>query len=305
MNVLITGISGFVGRYLTVELIAAGHQVCGLDLDVGNLPDGVQDAVAVNLTDPAGIDAAVKQLRPDACIHLGGIASPPIGRKNPELMLNTNILGTAFILDALRRTVPECRFLLASTAFVYGRNAPGNLITEETPLAPVGIYAVSKAAADMMTLAYAREHKMHTMSARPANHTGPGQTDAFVVAAFARQIKEIAAGTRPPAMRVGNLDSERAFLDVRDVVRAYRLLIENGEAGKAYNIASPELIPIRRILKQLCEIAGVQPEIEIDPELFRPTDRVPLLDTARIRATTGWQPEIPLEQTLRDMLASS
>jgi len=303
MRVLITGISGFVGHYLTAELLAAGHTVLGIDLTLDNMPPGVSSGMQSNLTDAPSIDTAVNKLRPDACIHLGGIASPPIGRKNPQLMLNTNVLGTAFLLEALHKTVPQCRFLLASTAFVYGATATEKPITEDNPLLPSGIYAVSKAAADAMTLGYAREHRMAAMTARPANHTGPGQSAAFVVASFVQQIKAIAAGERQPLMLVGNLASRRSFMDVRDVVRAYRLLIEQGKPGRAYNIASPELVPIRFILETLCDCAGIDPEIEVDPELFRPTDCSPVLATERIKNTVGWQAEIPLKQTLHDMLA--
>ncbi len=301
MIVLITGIGGFVGHFLTRELLAAGHQVAGFDLAADNTPEGVRQMVIGSITDGAAVMGAVASIAPDACIHLAGIASPPVGRLHPEIMLNTNILGTAHILEALREKAPGARFLLASTAYVYGSPPADTPVGESAPLRPNGIYAVSKAAADLMTLAYAQDYRMHAMTARAANHTGPGQNTDFVVPAFARQIAALAAGEEQP-IRVGNLDSERSFMDVRDVVRAYRLLIESGEAGKAYNVAAPDRVRVRWILETLAEIAGVTPRIEVDPAKFRPTDRTPVLDTALINRDTGWRQQVDLRETLREVL---
>ncbi len=302
MRILVTGVAGFVGHFLADELNAAGHDVIGIDLALNNCPSVLKDALCSDLTSAQSVHDAVSSLQPEACIHLGGIASPPIGRTNPELMLNTNILGTAHILEALRTNAPKTRMLLASTSYVYGNSETEKPITEDAPLSPIDIYAVSKAAADMMTLAYARDYQMHTMTARVANHTGPGQSTDFVVPAFAHQIKAISRGEQPASVRVGNLDSERTFMDVRDVVRAYRLLIERGERGLAYNVAATKRVSIRWILNALCKAAGISPTIETDPERYRPTDRTPLLTSIRMFETTGWQPEIQFEKTLSDIL---
>jgi GDP-4-dehydro-6-deoxy-D-mannose reductase len=216
-------------------------------------------------------------------------------------MLNTNILGTTHILEVLREKAPDARFLLASTAYVYGNPPADTPVRESSPLRPNGIYAVSKAAADLMTLAYAQDYGMHAMTARAANHTGPGQNTDFVVPAFARQIAAIAAGETQP-IHVGNLDSERSFMDVRDVVRAYRLLIESGTPGHAYNVAAPDRVPIRCILETLADLAGVSPRIVVDPDKLRPTDRTPVLDTALISRDTGWHQQYALRDTLREIL---
>lgn len=301
MTVLITGICGFVGHFLTRELLAAGHEVAGFDLSANNAPEGITTIATGSITDSAVVTRAVAAIAPDACIHLAGIASPPVGRDHPELMLNTNILGTAHILEALREKAPDVRFLLASTAYVYGNPATATAVDESFPLRPNGIYAVSKAAADLMTLAYAQDYGMHAMTARAANHTGPGQNTDFVVPAFARQIATIADGEDQP-IHVGNLESERSFMDVRDVVRAYRLLIESGAPGRAYNVAAPDRVPIRWILETLADIAGVAPRIEVDPDKFRPTDRTPVLDTALISRDTGWCQQFELRDTLREIL---
>jgi GDP-4-dehydro-6-deoxy-D-mannose reductase len=305
MKVLITGVAGFVGHFLTDELANAGHEVVGMDLRVESCSPRVVESLAVDLTSATSVAAAVKQLQPEACIHLGGIASPPVGQRQPELMLNTNILGTVNLLEAVRQTVPTARVLLASTSYIYGNSETKIPLTEEAPLSPIGPYALSKAAADMTTLAYAREYGMDTMSARVANHTGPGQSPDFVVPAFARQVKAIQQGDAPAVMRVGNLASERSFMDVRDVVRAYRLLIEAGQSGLAYNVAATERVPIQWLLDQLCEAAGVSPTLEVDPALYRPTDYAPLLSSQRIESATGWKLRIPFQQTLRDLLESA
>ncbi len=301
MRILVTGITGFVGRFLTNELSRGGHEVVGIDLTLDGAPSASAETRCVDLTSAEAVIKAVDELAPDACIHLGGIASPPVGRLQPELMLNTNILGTAHILEALHQKAPQARVLLASTAYVYGTSETSAPIDEDAPLSPIGVYAVSKAAADMMVLAYARDYGLDTMVARAANHTGPGQSPDYVVPAFAQQIKSMQA-TGTHVIRVGNLDSERSFMDVRDVVRAYRLLIEKGRRGRAYNVATSKRVPIRQILETLCSAAGVTPTIEADPTRYRPTDKSPLLSTQRIEADTGWQPQIDLDTTLTDVL---
>ncbi len=302
MRILVTGIAGFVGHFLTKELIAAGHEVVGIDISLKRQPEGITKALRLDLTKAESVLNALATLKPAACIHLGGIASPTVARTHPEMMLNTNVLGTANLLEALRQTTPDTRMLLASTSYVYGSSETESLIAEDAPISPVSVYAVSKASADLMTLAYSRDYNMRTMTARAANHTGPGQSPDFVVPAFARQIKAISAGTQPAIMRVGNLDSERTFMDVRDIVRAYRLLIEKGECGKAYNVASSERVSIGSMLDLLCKASDIAPTIEVDPALYRPTDRMPLLSTERLQQATGWKPEIPFKQTLHDVL---
>ena len=200
----------------------------------------------------------------------------------------------------MARRAPEGRTLVVSTAHVYGNPAAGAL-DEEAPARPDSLYGLTKLAADQATLLFARRERRAALTVRPVNHIGPGQSPDFVIAAFARQLAEIAAGIRPPELRVGNLDSVRDFMDVRDTVRGYRLLLERGVAGRAYNMASGIRLRIGEALDRLCAAAGLRPRIVTDPALFRPTDASPELSTARLRDDTGWRPEIPLEQTLRDI----
>jgi GDP-D-mannose dehydratase len=224
----------------------------------------------------------VRDARPDACLHMAGIAYVPRGWTEPDLVFSVNVEGTIRVLEALRRLAPAARTLVISSAQVYGNTPRGRPLTEDDALEPDNLYGVSKVAADLMALLYARRYGMAVMTARPCNHIGPGQSTDFVVPAFAAQLKAIAAGRREPVMRVGNLESLREFADVRDVARAYRLLLEGGVGGRAYNIATGKLVKIGDLLERLCQVAGVRPAIEVEPKFYRPTDAQPALDTARI-----------------------
>jgi GDP-4-dehydro-6-deoxy-D-mannose reductase len=296
MKILITGACGFVGRFLRDELVAHGHEVVA--------HDRTQDAdVQFDIADVEGVAEGVAKLNVDACIHLAGIAFVPRGWTEPKTMFDVNVGGTINMLEAFREFAPHARLLAVTSSQIYGNEPRPEPIREEDKCEPDNIYAVAKLAADYTTLLYHVRHGQFTMTARPANHIGPGQSPDFVLPSFVRQLHEIAAGKREPKMLVGNLDSIREFTDVRDVARAYRLLIENGKPGQAYNIASGRFVTIRWILGKLCEFAGVQPEIVVDPKLFRPTDEQPHIDFTRIQRDTGWCPEIPLEQSLADIYA--
>lgn len=292
MRVLVTGGSGFVGGFVRRDLEAAGHTVVLHGQEHGDIRD------------PAQVEALVRDARPDACLHMAGIAYVPRGWTEPDLVFSVNVEGTLHVLEAVRRLAPAARTLVVSSAQVYGNTPRGQPLTEDDALEPDNLYGVSKVAADLMALLYARRYGLAVMTARPCNHIGPGQSTDFVVPAFAAQLKAIAAGQREPVMRVGNLESLREFADVRDVARAYRLLLESGTGGRAYNIATGKLVKIGDLLNQLCQVAGVQPAIEVEPKFYRPTDAQPALDTARIAADIGWAPQIPLERTLADILAA-
>jgi len=303
MRILVTGAAGFAGRHLARELAEHGHGVIGLDLSFAEPAPYCGESFAADLADSSRIREIFKSVHPDACAHLGGVAYVPAADMDPLRVLAVNTLGTIHILEAIRAHVPQCRVLAVTSGQVYGAGASdARPLGEDAPLLPSSIYAVSKAAADIAALGYARRHGLLVMTARPNNHTGPGQSPSFAVPAFARQARAIARGSAPPVMRVGNLESRRDILDVRDVVRAYRLLLEMGRPGLAYNIAANRNIRIGDILDDLCRMAGIKPRIETDPALFRPADSSPVLSTARIEADTGWRPCIPWEQTLRDVL---
>jgi len=301
VRVLVTGGGGFAGRHVMKDLSAAGHTPICFDLKPPENPESVQ-TITGDLRDADKLQKTLRDLRPDACIHLGGIAFVPMGWTDPKLVFSINLIGTINILEACRLASPETRLLVVTSAEAYGREARDHALKEDDPMLPSNPYAISKMSADLTALLYARRYAMPVMTARPGNHIGPGQSEHFVATAFAEQLIRIALKQTEPKMKVGNLETKRDFTDVRDVVRAYRLLIEKGRIGQAYNIAEGQHVRIQRILDGLCEIAGVHPEIEIDPARYRPTDTTPSIDISKIKRDVGWKPEIPFEDTLRDVL---
>ena len=300
MKVLVTGCTGFVGRHVLAALRSAGHEAVGSD--VGSPAGGTSTYLPMDVRDPDSIASVLADMAPDAILHLGGIAFVPLGWTQPQRVFHVNTIGTLNVLDAVRQHRPAARVLIVTSAEVYGSHPAPAPLAEDAPYRPDNIYGVAKAAADHAALLYAAHHRLDVMVARPSNHIGAGQSKDFVSSAFASQLAAIAAGAAP-RMRVGNLDQRRDFTDVRDVVRAYALLLERGHAGLAYNIASGHLIPVRDLLDGLCGVAQVRPQIEIDPGLFRPDENRPSYDTARIRDHVGWKPEIPLRQTLEAVYA--
>ena len=298
MKTLVTGCNGFVGRHAVTALQQAGHEVVGCDV---SCPPG--SPVPCLTMDVRHLDSIVQVLdttRPDAILHLGGIAFVPLGWTDPQLVFSVNTIGTLNLLDAVRQKTPSTRVLVVTSAEVYGSHPAPAPLTEDAPYRPDNIYGVAKAAADHASLLYASHHRLPVMVARPSNHIGAGQSRDFVSSSFADQLAGIAAGA-PALMQVGNLDQRRDFTDVRDVVRAYVLLLEKGQAGQAYNIASGRMIPVREIFDTLCDIANVHPRVEISPALFRPNESRPSYNTSRIQSQMGWKPEIPLRHTLESI----
>lgn len=302
MKILVTGGNGFVAGYVAKELLDSGHSIVLSDVAFPSPPgDGVERIVA-DLTCEEQICELVKGTSPDACIHLGGIASVVIGNKDPATLFSVNVTGTAILLEAVRKYRPDSRFLFVSTAHVYGHIPDDTPVPESAPLNPSNLYSISKASADMLALSYAHQHGMHVMTTRPNNHVGPGQSPDFVLGTFSAQIKAIARGEAPPVMHTGNLESTRDFTDVRDIARAYRLLIEKGRAGEAYNIGSGKQESIKGMLDIMCGLEKVTPELKTDPDRLRPADRSPILDTSKITTDTGWTTAIPLDKTIEDIM---
>lgn len=302
MKVLVTGGNGFVAGYLAEELKKAGHKPVLSDRSFADSSSDDLTCIPADLTDARAVEKLVQDVLPDACVHLGGITSVVIGNKDPVSMFQVNVTGTAILLEAMRQYCPDVKFLFVSTAHVYGSDRSSTPVSETSALNPSNLYAASKASAEMLALTYASAHGMHVMTVRPNNHVGPGQSADFVLGAFSTQIKAISRGDAEPVLKTGNLESTRDFTDVRDVVRAYSLLIETGQTGTAYNIGSGSQVSIGAILKIMCDIEGITPEIRQDPGLMRPADMSPLLDTTRIEQDTGWQPTISLDTTLNDIL---
>ncbi len=310
MRVLVTGAAGFVGGHL-VEFLRAEHpevEVFGLERMHGTAPEVLALGVAsvqADLDDAASVDAALEAVRPDRVIHLAGQSSVQHSWTDPGATLRTNVLGIVHLLDGLRRRESAARVLVVGSADEYGAVGPGDVpLREDAPLRPISPYAVSKAAQGLLALQYSRPGGLTVLVTRTFPHTGPRRGEAFAESSFARQLAEIAAGRRAPTLRVGNLEAVRDFSDVRDVVRAYWALLEKGHGGEAYNVCSGTGFSIGEILQKLIAIAGLQVEVQVDPDRLRPAD-IPVLvgDPGKLRAATGWQPRISLDVTLRDLLA--
>ncbi len=292
MRSLITGGRGFVGHWLADHLRDLGDEVIAIDREV-------------EITDPSALLEAMTAAAPDAVYHLAALTHVGQSWEEPLQVLEVNIIGTAAVLGAARQCGTDPRVLVTSSAEVYGAvTDPGQLpLREESPTAPLTPYAASKLAAEAVVAQAHLGHGQHVVTVRPFNHIGPGQTPNFAVAALAQRIVEAdrrGAATIP----VGNLSARRDFTDVRDVVRAYRLLIESGRPGEVYNVCSGRDVAIREIADGLLALAGTTLAFETDPSLVRPVE-VPVLrgDPARLVQATGWKPELPLEETLADVLA--
>ena len=290
MRALITGGRGFVGTWLAEHLRSQGDEVAIVDLET-------------DVADPAAIGPALRDIAPDVVYHLAGLTHVGESWDAPNEVLRVNVLGTAAVVAAARASGCET-VLVVSSAEVYGAVVADQLpLTESSPVAPVSPYAASKAAAEQVALQAWRAYGQRVLIVRPFNHVGPGQAPSFAVSGLARRIVE-AKRERAATLSVGTLTTRRDFTDVRDVARAYRLLVCNGEPGIIYQVCSGRDVAISEIASRLLELAGAELELVTDPSLVRPVD-VPVLvgSPARLETATGWKPELSLEDTLADVLA--
>jgi GDP-4-dehydro-6-deoxy-D-mannose reductase len=290
VRVLITGSKGFVGHWLAAHLQACGDEVFGVDTEVD-----------ITLLSPL-VDS-VTGWEPDWICHLAAQASVGASWSGQARTYEVNVIGTVNVLEAALACRRRPRVLLISSSEVYGRVRPDQLpIAEDQPLAPINPYAASKAAAELVGRQAWLGSDLEVITARPFNHTGPGQRTDFVVPALAQQVAQ-AAQNGATSLRTGNLGARRDLSDVRDVVRAYRMMLLAGEPGEVYNVCRGESQSIQSIAERLLELAGVAIPIEVDPERVRPVD-IPDLrgDGTKLHRATGWSPEIDLDQTLRDIL---
>ena len=287
MRVFVTGGQGFVGTWLQAHLREAGD-----DVDVAG--------PGLDIADAEGLRRALVDAAPDAVYHLAAFTHVGQSWDDPREVFRVNAEGTLNLLEAVRGCPSPPRVLLTSSAEVYGAVKPEHLpLTERSPLLPVSPYAASKVAAEFLGVQAHLGHGLPVIRARAFNHIGPGQAPAFAVSALAKRIVE-AERVGGKHLSVGNLRPRRDFTDVRDVVRAYRLLILGGEAGGVYNVCSGDDVAIEEVAHRLLAIAGSDLELLVDPALERPAD-VPVLrgDSTLLRSATGWRPEIPLDATLR------
>ncbi|QKC91418.1 NAD-dependent epimerase/dehydratase family protein [Mesorhizobium sp. NZP2234] len=300
-RILITGATGFVGTAL-LRLLEREHADC----KVFPLGHGAGQRNAIDLQDRKGLDEAIREVQPTALIHLAAVAAPSDARNAPRHAWNVNFNGTMNLAQSMLHHAPDARFVYVGSSEAYGASflSAAGPVTEDVPLRPMTVYGATKAAADLMVGQMAYEG-LRAVRFRPFNHTGPGQSDAYVVSAFARQVAEIVSGKSEPVIHVGNLEAERDFLDVRDVVRAYAssaVLNLDAAPDQVYNIASGQPRKIRDILDTLVAQSGIDIEVRADPEKLR-SNEIPTAsgDASKARAELNWRPLVPFEQTIADV----
>jgi len=309
MKVLITGITGFAGSHLADYCLSKGVEVFGIKRwrsrteNIDHIIEKIH-LLEGDVRDATSISEVLGKIRPDYIFHLAAQSFVPTSWKAPAETLTTNIIGELHIFEAMRELGLSARIQIAGSSEEYGMVYENEVpITENNPLRPLSPYGVSKVTQDLLGYQYNQSYGMNIIRTRAFNHEGPKRGDVFVSSNFAKQIAEIEKGLKKPVLKVGNLEAKRDFTDVRDVVRAYWLVLEKGEPGEVYNIASGKAMKIKELLDTLLKMTDVKIKVEQDPARMRPSD-VPILlgDSSKLRERTGWKPEISFEKTLKDTL---
>jgi len=306
MKALITGITGFVGSHLADYLIDREH----IEVHGVRRPRSRNDFLRYDVyyhegdvTDLTSMNIIIKQLHPDYIFHLASQSYVPLSWQAPQATLTANAIGTLNVLDATKDNCPEAIIQVAGSSEEYGHVFPSECpITELQPLRPLSPYGVSKVASDFLARQYHESYGLNVIITRAFNHTGPRRGEQFICSKIARQLALIKLDEADPVLTLGNLDAVRDFTDVRDMVKAYWLAANRCTPGIPYNIGSGVGHTINEVVQLLVRISGCQPRIQQNQGLMRPSD-VPRLicDSATFRSVTGWEPEIPFEQTLKDL----
>tara|TARA_B100000073_G_scaffold113496_1_gene91750 strand:- start:3906 stop:4865 length:960 start_codon:yes stop_codon:yes gene_type:complete len=311
MKVLITGITGNVGSHLA-DYILENHsnaKVYGLlrwrsPLDnVENIKDEI-NLVLADLNDLNSMINALESIKPDIVFHLAAQSFVQFSFAAPAETLNTNVIGTSNLLEAIRLTKIKPKIHICSSSEVYGQVKKNEVpITESNPFRPASPYAVSKVAEDMLGYQYYLSYDMHIVRTRMFTHTGPRRGDVFAESWFAKQIAMVEKKIIMNPIKVGNLDSIRTIMDVRDAVRAYWMMMEKSPAGEVYNIGGDTTVTVKEILNKLIEYSDKDIEYKTDPSLLRPSDvTLQIPNTDKFKKLTGWEPQIKYEDTLLDLL---
>ena len=309
MKALVTGVAGFSGLHLARHLLEQGVELVGVARESGDSHELSQLAShlrieAADVCDAERMRNLVAEVAPDWVFHLAGKTTSRFTTSNPRSTFDANIYGTMSVLEAVRLEQPSATVLVSGSSGEFGLVRPGeNPIREGNPLRPVSPYAVSKVAQGMVAYQYHLSHGLRTIRTRTFNCIGPGQRADLVCSAFAKQIAEIEAGKRSQVIEVGNLESSRDFIDVRDMVEAYALLAQNPKPGGLYNVCSGRPVAIREVLEVLLDLSSIEVEVRQDPTRMQPSDvPVQVGDYSLIQADTGWEPRTRIEASLGDIL---
>lgn len=297
MKALITGSEGFVGRYLRTELEAHGYTVTGLDLQAG------PQTLSVDLLDADATLDAVRATVPEVIFHLAGQANVGKSWRIPGKTIELNEIAAVNLLEAVRTVCPECAVVLVGSSDQYGSlREAGASVSEETKMQPMNPYAISKAAQEQLGMAYAKSYGLRVCMTRSFNHGGAGQRPGFMIPDFASGIVRVERG-EADAVSVGNLTSRRDFTHVKDVVKAYRLIAEKGKPGEVYNIGSGVTYSAQEVLDKLIGMAKCPVTVRQDPARMRPSDTpVICCDNRKLKKDTGWEPELGMEEILKETL---
>ncbi|MHB1685017.1 MAG: GDP-mannose 4,6-dehydratase [Bacilli bacterium] len=322
-RVLVTGAGGFVGGHLVAALRRAGYEVVehtlGLHVDsssdmtavtLATAPKLKPSSVACDLRDETAVLHLLRDVAPDAVIHLAAQSSVAESWKKPGETMAANVAGTANLLSAVRDVAPRCRVLTIGSAEEYASPPSGSEfgpvqedLNEDSRCMPANPYALSKYAVWLLVRQFYAAYSLSVVHVRPFNHIGPGQRAGFVVTDFAEQLAAISRGEREPLLSVGNLEVVRDFTDVRDIVRAYVTLLRGGRAGDVYNVCSGQGLSVRTLLDMMIAVSGLRVDVRVDEAKFRPVEVPALVGNAgKIRRELGWRPDVPMRETLADVL---
>lgn len=311
MKALITGITGFAGSHLAEYLLTHQPQVEIVGIrrwrspmeNIEHIADRLH-LVETDLTDYHSVYRMLEKARPDYIFHLAAQSFVPTSWNAPAATLEVNVVGQTHLFEAVRALDLDPVIQIACSSEQYGLVQPDETPIKETnPLRPLSTYAVSKIAQDYLGYQYFQSYGLKVVRTRGFNHTGPRRGEVFVTSNFAKQLARIKAGLDEPIIRVGNLTAIRDFTDVRDMVRAYWLTVTRAKPGEVYNIATGNGIVIQELLDRLIKLTDVEVKVEQDPERMRPSDVEILIgDSSKFRADTGWEPQIPFEKTLEDIV---
>jgi GDP-4-dehydro-6-deoxy-D-mannose reductase len=312
LRILITGVSGFVSQHFLdfLEENRIRADVLGVDvLENRELSQNYSSITwrleRIDLLDGSAIERLLQDFRPDYVLHLASYSSVAFSWKSPVISFQNNTNIFLSLVEAIRKTGIRTRVLSVGSSEEYGNSASGDSpLTEESPLDPLSPYAVARVAQEYLSRIYAAGFGLDIVITRSFNHIGPRQRDAFVVSSFARQLAGMKrSGESSGSIRTGDLSIVRDFLDVRDVVRAYYLLLEQGRSGQVYNVCSGRGHSLGEILATLASLVDVKISVEVDPDLLRPNDNHVIVGSNRkLVQSTGWAPVVPLERSLREML---